>query len=512
MRIMEQTEQVNRHPAETKRSSSVLVVDDEPIGLEVVKALLGNTSYAIHTASSGQEALAKTESLRPDLILLDVLMPGMSGYDVCRRIRQKPHLADIPIILLTALNDRDAKLRGIQAGADDFISKPFDRLELSARVRTILRLNRYKRINTERAKFGWVVESADEGYIILDNGDSIKYANPEARRLLGIPEAEGAIQETFLALAKQQYQCQPEQAWADWPEPSSQPVRHLVRAQSDAAPSLWLQVDIMQADEDGDDTTLVRLRDVTHEINQQRLRWSFHSQIQHKFRHPLAILTGHLEILRGDSEASPEERTMLVENSFKASQHLSREILSVLDYVTLTAEGASQTEYCSVEQVIDVVERLDAQMASVTLDLRSDVRTPQTTKLPMSVRQVETVLWELFENSVKFHPRQLPALTVVIKSAENKIRLIVADDGVHLTPDQLRQVWTPYYQAERFYTGQVPGMGLGLSMIANTIWNLGGLCRAYNRRDKQGLVVELVIPIADNTTPPATDNLTTLHK
>lgn len=508
---MTQPRQVNRQAAEMKRNSNVLVVDDEPIGLEVVKALLGDGDFTIHTASNGREALAKTEALRPDLILLDVLMPGMSGYDVCQHIRRTPHLADIPIILLTALNDRDAKLRGLKAGADDFISKPFDRLELSARVRTILRLNRYKRLNTERAKFGWVVESADDGYVILDRNDRVTYANPEARRLLGLPKGDSIVADPFLQLVRRHYQCQPVQAWEHWPSSFEGGTRHLVRPQSDVAASLWLQVDLMHSEEQTDDTHLVRLRDVTDEINQQRLRWSFHSQIQHKFRHPLAILTGHLEILRGDDEASPAERNMLVENSYRASQHLSREILSVLDYVTMTAEGASETEYCSVEQLIDIAERLDAQMPAINLHLQSQIRTPRDTKLPLSHRQLETILWELFENSTKFHPQQLPQVLFRLKSAENRLHLIFADDGVGLTPDQLRQVWTPYYQAERYYTGQVPGMGLGLSMIASTIWNLGGECHAYNRQSGPGLVIELIIPIGGAHPRRPTDNLTTLH-
>lgn len=492
--------QVNRQPAEVNQNSIVLVVDDEPIGLEVVKALLGSTSYTIHCASSGPDALAKTEALRPDLVLLDVLMPGMSGYDVCRRIRKTPHLSDIPIILLTALNDRDAKLRGLQVGADDFISKPFDRLELRARVNTILRLNRYKRINVERAKFGWVVESADDGYIILNKDGHITYANPQARHLLGLPKTDAILKESFLVLARKHFQCQPPQAWANWPTPpSANGTRHLVRPQSNTTAVLWLQVDLMENEEISEDTRLIRLRNVTHEINQQRLRWSFHSQIQHKFRHPLSVLSGHLEILRGDGVTTHEEQAMLIENSYRASQILSRELLSVLDYVTMTAEGAVDSEYCSIEELIDVAESLDAQMPSVTLDLHSQIYTPQTMKLPLDKRQVEAIMWELYQNATKFHPQQSPGLSLDLKSADNRLHIQIKDDGVTLTPDQLHQIWTPYYQAERYYTGQVPGMGLGLSMIASIIWGLGGSCHAYNRRDRSGLVIELQIPTTDTS-------------
>ena len=419
-------------------NSTVLVVDDEPIGLEVVKALLGSSDYALHCAANGPEALAKTEQLRPDLILLDVLMPGMSGYDVCRKIRATPHLADIPIILLTALNDRDAKLRGLQAGADDFISKPFDRLELSARVRTILRLNRYSRLNSERAKFEWVVDSADDGFCIVNAGDEITYANPQARRLLGLPEDNTPFQESFLQLAQRQYQCQPVEAWEYWPAPLAEGTRHLVRPQSDSATSLWLQVDFMQNNAIAQDSYLIRLRDVTADINQQRLRWSFHSQIQHKFRNPLAILNGYLEMLNSDTASMSSEQELLVDSACRASRLLSTELLSVLDYVTMTAEGTAPSEQCSVAEIIDIAERLDAQLDGFTLDLFSSFHTPQAAKLPLSTRQIETILWELFENAKKFHPQRLPKVAVSLRSAVSQnqapamLYLQVKDDGIFL--------------------------------------------------------------------------------
>ena len=480
-----------------KNNSIVLVVDDEPIGLEVVRALLYDESYTLHFASNGMEALSQAEKLRPDLILLDVLMPGMSGYDVCRTIRKTPHLADIPIILLTALNDRDAKLRGIEAGADDFITKPFDRLELSVRVRTILRLNRYRRINAEREKFAWVVDSAEEGYLLLDADDNIEYANPKARQLLGInTDPSSPIEQTFLTVARRQYQLQPTQAWELWPAPSHGMVRQLVRPQTEVTETLWLQVDLMASDMSAD-VFLVRLRDVTHEIAQQRLRWSFHSQIQHKFRHPLTLLTGHLELLAEDADQiSEDERRFLTNNAYKASRRLNHEILAVLEYLNVATEAPQQVMLISVADVIDIAERIDSQMTDFTLDITSNVRNPQQIQLPFSAEQIESVLWELFQNAQKFHPIQNPHVILSVKHSGDRLCIQVKDNGQYLAPDQLQQIWTPYYQAERFYTGQVPGMGLGLPMVASQIWSVGGSCNAYNRSDTTGLIIELSFPIA----------------
>jgi DNA-binding response OmpR family regulator len=143
----------------------ILIVDDEPLGQETVAALLGPLGYQLIVTGSGAEALQLALARPPDVILLDVMMPGMDGFEVCRRLRATPALAEEPVILLTALDDRDSRLRGIEAGADDFVSKPYDRAELHARVRTITRLNRYRRLVSARAKFEWVVEHADHGYL-----------------------------------------------------------------------------------------------------------------------------------------------------------------------------------------------------------------------------------------------------------------------------------------------------------------------------------------------------------
>lgn len=127
----------------------LLLVDDEPLGLRALESLFGEEEYEVLQASSGQAAIELIEKGKPDLVLLDVMMPGVDGFEVCRRIRAVQAVAEIPILLVTALDDRQSRLRGLKAGADDFISKPFDRAEVRARVQTIARLNRYRKLQDE---------------------------------------------------------------------------------------------------------------------------------------------------------------------------------------------------------------------------------------------------------------------------------------------------------------------------------------------------------------------------
>ena len=131
-------------------SSTVLIVDDEESGRQTIESVLEGEGYNIELAENGFQAIDRARELLPDVILLDVMMPGMTGFEVCQRIRSDPELAEIPIIILTALDDRESMLSGLKAGADDFISKPFDRFELRARVLGITRLNRYHKLVQER--------------------------------------------------------------------------------------------------------------------------------------------------------------------------------------------------------------------------------------------------------------------------------------------------------------------------------------------------------------------------
>jgi len=133
-------------------TSTVLIVDDEYAGRQTLQSVLEGEGYHIEMAENGWQAIEKAKALLPDVILLDVMMPGMTGFEVCHRIRNDPQVAEIPIIILTALDDRESLLNSLKAGADDFISKPFDRYELRARLIGITRLNRYHKLVQERTK------------------------------------------------------------------------------------------------------------------------------------------------------------------------------------------------------------------------------------------------------------------------------------------------------------------------------------------------------------------------
>jgi len=110
------------------------------------------------------------------------------------------------------------------------------------------------------------------------------------------------------------------------------------------------------------------------------------------------------------------------------------------------------------------------------------------------------VLWEILENAKKFHPSQQPTVDITVAQASaDLVSFKIRDNGVSLSPDQLSKMWMPYYQGEKFVTGELQGMGLGLATVASVIWGAGGTYHVYNREDGPGIVVELKIPLLKNS-------------
>ena len=152
-----------------KAKSVILVVDDQTQNNDLLEAYLVPEGYEIIKTTSGEEALAKLANTEIDLILLDVMMPGMDGFEVTRRIRQDKKNKLMPIILVTALKETEDRIQGIKAGCDDYISKPFDKMELFARIQSLLKIKAY---NDQMSNYRKELESE-----VINMTDELKQSN-----------------------------------------------------------------------------------------------------------------------------------------------------------------------------------------------------------------------------------------------------------------------------------------------------------------------------------------------
>jgi CheY-like chemotaxis protein len=161
----------------SSQPARILVVDDAPQNIKLLRVILKDAGYLVVEATSGPEALAVLKQEKPDAVVLDVRMPGMTGYEVCRRVREDPEFATLPVIMLTALSQPEERIMGIQAGATDFISKPFNKKELLARVRASLALSKRVQLGANLRLPGAVV--------ITDADWRVVAASPGALPFLG---------------------------------------------------------------------------------------------------------------------------------------------------------------------------------------------------------------------------------------------------------------------------------------------------------------------------------------
>src|SRR6516164_816211 len=170
----------------------ILVVDDMPVNVKLLADLLAVKGFAVVTASGGAEALEKIGKEQPGLVLLDVMMPGMSGYDVCRKIRQNTATAMLPVIMVTALDPTQERVKGIEAGADDFLTKPINQPELLARVKSLLRI---KLLHDELADWNRTLERRVEQQLAqLDRLERLKrFFSPQLAELIVSGDAEDPL-------------------------------------------------------------------------------------------------------------------------------------------------------------------------------------------------------------------------------------------------------------------------------------------------------------------------------
>ena len=177
--------------AASPRQAAVLIVDDAPAHLGALRSMMLQQGYQTFVANSGERALGIAQRTLPDLILLDIVLPGMDGMEVCRRLKAHPVTCDIPVIFMSARSETEDIVAAFDIGASDYITKPLRLAEVCARVRAQLQFRRTSLSQQEQAdRLRLIVNSIDEGLMIIEPSGRIQYANPACDRYLGYAPGE----------------------------------------------------------------------------------------------------------------------------------------------------------------------------------------------------------------------------------------------------------------------------------------------------------------------------------
>jgi signal transduction histidine kinase len=249
---------------------------------------------------------------------------------------------------------------------------------------------------------------------------------------------------------------------------------------------------------------VVRLNDVTDQVSMRQEQWAFEAMVSHKLRTPLNGVLGTLQFLNED-ELTPEERKEFMGLALQSGERLRAAIEGVLAHVESLRSLPSQAGQFHPHEVASLAERLAAELnlPSPAVVVSEDLREQ---RLGISQATAECILRELLQNAKKFHPRSSPAVEIAVtRPSPHEARFEVRDDGPGMQPSQITRAWTAYYQAEKDFTGEVQGMGLGLSTVASLVWAAGGRCHIHNRPGQYGapraggagLAVQITLPLAE---------------
>lgn len=496
-------------------SAKILIAEDDPTAQKLLSVILKSPSYELIFANNGFEAFALAKVHEPDLVLSDVMMPEMTGYELCQVLRNHPQYSDIPIVLLTTLSDKESRLKGIEAGADDFISKPYDMDELRARVRGILRLNRFRKLLQER-EASQMREKRDErrireqanllnqthdAVVQLDAEENIRFWNSGAERLYGWTAEEitgkpassvifgqdiGRIFEIRRTL----------HADGRWSGEIEQVDRNGVPL---IVESRW---SLVRDDEGQPVSTLLINTDITEKRRMERQFQRVQrmetigmlaSGVAHDLNNMLTPISLGVEMLRLGLEPDQLEGVLtMIENSVKRGSALVKQVL------TFGREGGEQG-LIQPKHVLNEVLGLIRETFPKTITLDSPA--PRTLRtLQVGATQLSQILLNLCVNARDAMPNG-GRLTVRAENAADSVVFVVADTGEGIPTDVLDRMFDPFFTTKE--AGK--GTGLGLATVKGIVEREGGTIRVETEVGK-GTTFYVALPaVADEAQTEPTD-------
>jgi len=479
----------------------ILLVDDEPKNLKLLEVQLAPHGYELLTASTGDAALQQAAAHDVDLILLDVMMPGLNGFEVTRRLRAQERTRLIPIVLLTALHETEDRIQGIKAGCDDFLSKPFDRHELLARVKTLLQIGYYRSLLDEKEKFEHVMNHIQDGIVVLDRHGGIVRLNEQAAALLGV-EAARPPADLIRAL--------PDRFTIHDAGDLAQAITtaplafDLERSETETARALILAVRsrVVRDPAGAISSIVLTLRDVTDERKEEVLKRTFLDLISHKLHTPLAIITVNASTLH-DGVLGPltPQQQEAVDMILETADDFNELLGKVLRFTTRGTEALPPGEPLVLEEFLPpLIETLTKRTPQkpVEWQLQCERRDAATR---LNRFYLELIFGHLVDNAIQFNDQDRVRLAVRVRPQDGQLAISIEDNGRGIPPEEQRRIFTTFYQVEKDFTGNVEGAGLGLALVKRLVTSYGGTIELHSELGR-GTTFTFTVP-ATSRTPDA---------
>ncbi|MDM8554728.1 response regulator [Desulfococcaceae bacterium HSG7] len=513
----------------------ILVVDDEPTLLDAIEAMLFKEGYDLVFAQDGHEALAKAAETPPDLILLDLMMPGMDGFEVCERLRADRHLGEVPIIMLTAMDDKDSRLQGIKAGADDFIGKPYDIHELRARIRTITRLNRYRHLVTERTRFEQLIRLSPDGILIADAEGSIRLVNPELKRMLGIElEDENRIlgSSLFKYIAPHKHE-----AFTSFLKAAilrkmteNQMVTDFVHVNGESFP-VELKAGFFDLEEQPAVQMIVR--DITERKRFEREKEDLERQLRqaqkvesigtlaggitHDLNNILTPILGFTQLALEDG-VDPKNIKGYLKHVLTSTRRACELVKQILTFLRRSDQVLTPINTPII--INEIVKMMKATLpTTIRVTHRIEPKSGPVLANPSQIHQMVLNLCTNASHAMRENGGSLNIMLapVVIDDTYKEYLpdlkpgpyqcLKISDTGHGMTPEVMEKIFDPYFTTK----SQDEGTGLGLSTTVGIVKSCGGDVRVVSEPG-QGTTFYIYLPVTETTVSKQHEELTDLER
>ena len=506
----------------------ILLVDDNPTNLQVLLQTLSGRGYKLLIAKNGENALRIAAKAKPALVLLDIMMPGMDGYEVCRQLKANPETHKITVIFLSALDDTKDKVRGLETGAVDFVSKPFQAEEVIARVETQLKIHQLERALSARnreleADKARILENMGEGIFGLSRQGRITFANRAAASMTGWSIDELANASLFdVLLGKHRNDENDVRQFSPIQVSLNKGVTREVtddlfwHKNGTSFPVDYFCSPIIEDEEPCG--AVVVFRDITEKKNQQEALQKALGELEsqkeqlthvsrlstmgemaagfaHEVNQPLTAISNYAQVAKrmlarlelDDDGGLTEALSKINTQACRAGGIIAR----IRSFVKKPDHVLGSIDPNRLIQDTIKLAEVDARNNSMQIHLQQQDGLPQVRVDPVQIQQVAL---NLIRNGLEamrdMDTRNVGVVVRTEKQDEDFVKISVIDRGYGLADDAEERLFTP------FYTTKKEGMGIGLTVCHSIIQSHGGKM-GFQRNPEGGTIFEFTMPIAD---------------